>query len=426
MMRGLKRWSGQAQAHTAGRRGLTGPRRRWTTVAALAVAAALLALMGGAATAWAQADPIKIGVLHDGSGPLRTYGQQQVRGLKLGIEYATGGTFAVLGRPIQLIIEDDASDPQRAVQAVRKLLELDRVDIVQGTSSSGAALAVIPEIERHRKIFVVDPAAADSITGANFSRYVFRTGRNVSQDALTGAAYLVSQGRRRFMNLAPDYAFGHDSAAAWSRVIIQNGGEMIGDIFAPQDTRDFTPYLQRLLAARPDGVVVTWAGAGAVTLFQQIAEMGLYERMVVFTGIGDMAALRAMGTESGGLVGVLTYYYELPNNPINDWLVRRHFEEYGEPPDLFTAGGMAAGIAIVEAIRKAGTTDAEALIQVMEGMSFDGPKGRYTFRPEDHQALQPLYVARLEIKPGYDYPVPVLVQEFAPEETAPPIMVPNR
>src|SRR5690606_29063859 len=120
MMRGLKRWSGQAQAHTAGRRGLTGPRRRWTTVAALAVAAALLALMGGAATAWAQADPIKIGVIHDGSGPLRTYGQQQVRGLKLGIEYATGGTFAVLGRPIQLIIEDDASDPQRAVQAVRK------------------------------------------------------------------------------------------------------------------------------------------------------------------------------------------------------------------------------------------------------------------------------------------------------------------
>ena len=414
----MKRWSGKP----AGPPGVKGRAWRWTAVSMLA---ALVLFAGGVGAALAQ-QPIKIGVIHDGSGALRTYGEQQVRGLQLGIEYATNGTFEVLGRPIQLIIEDDSSDPQRAVQAVRKLLELDQVDIIQGTSSSGAALAVIPEIERHGKIFVVDPAAADAITGANFSRYVFRTGRNVSQDARTGAAYLVGEGRRRFMNLAPDYAFGHDSAAAWSAVIIENGGEMIGDVFAPLDTRDFTPYLQRLIAARPDGVVVTWAGAGAVTLFQQIAEMGLYDRMLVFTGIGDIPSLRAMGTESGGLVGIVTYFHQLPDNPINDWLVRRHFEEYGEPPDLFTAGGMAAGIAIVEAIRKAGTTDAEALIQVMEGMEFDGPKGRYIFRAEDHQALQPMYVARLEIRPGYDYPVPTLVHEFSPEETAPPIMVPNR
>jgi len=255
---------------------------------------------------------------------------------------------------------------------------------------------------------------------------VFRTGRNVSQDARTGAAYLVSEGRTRFMNFGPDYAFGHDSAAAWSAVIEENGGTMIGDIFAPLDTQDFTPYLLRLMAANPDGVVVTWAGAGAVTLFQQIAELGVYDRMLVFTGIGDIPSLRAMGTESGGLVGIVAYYHQLPDHPINDWLVQRHYEEYGEPPDLFTAGGMAAGIAIVEALKRAGTTDADALIEVMRGMSFEGPKGTYTFRSEDHQALQPMYVARLEIIEGYDYPVPVLVREFSPEETAPPITVPGR
>lgn len=379
----------------------------------------------GQSSVFADAGPIKIGVLHDGSGALRTYGEQQVRGLRLGLEYATNGTLEVLGRPIQLLIEDDASDPQKAVQAVRRFLERDGVHIVQGTSSSGVALAVIPEIERHKRIFVVDPAAADSITGADWSPYVFRTGRNVSQDARTGAAYLVSEGRTRFMNFGPDYAFGHDSAAAWSAVIEESAGEMIGDVFAPLDARDFTPYLQRLLAARPDGVVVTWAGAGAITLFQQIAELGLYDRMLVFTGIGDIPSLRAMGTESGGLVGIVAYYHQLPAHPINDWLTRRHFEEYNEPPDLFTAGGMAAGIAIVEGLRQAGTTDADTLIEVMRGMSFEGPKGTYTFRAEDHQALQPMYVARLDIIEGYDYPVPVLLQHFAPEETAPPIAVPG-
>lgn len=371
--------------------------------------------------------PVKIGVLHDGSGVLKNYGTQQVRGLELGLEYATGGTMKVLGREIRLIIEDDGSNPEKGVQAVRKLLEQDQVDLIQGTDSSGVALAVIPEVTKAGKVMVVDPAASDAITGDAFSRYVFRTGRNVSQDSLAGANYLVAEGRTRFMNLAPDYAFGHSSAAAWSAVIKSKGGEIIGDIFAPLDTKDFTPYLQNLLVQKPDGVVVTWAGAGAVQLFQQIAELGLYDEMMVFTGIGDIPSLKAMGVEalgsSGeGLVGVNTYFHLLPNNKVNDWLIARHQEKYDEPPDLFTAGGFAAGVAIVQAIERAGSTDAEALIPVMEGMSFEGPKGTYTFRKEDHQALQPMYVVKLVKKEGYDYPVPELVQELSPEETAPPIM----
>ncbi len=365
--------------------------------------------------------PLKIGVLSDQSGPLKSYGIQQVRGLRLGFEYATGGTMQVLGRSIELIVEDDASNPEQAVQKVRKLLEQDQVDMLQGSVSSGATLAIIPEVTKARKILMVDPAAADDITGKACSRYVFRTGRNVSQDALTGAKYLVKEGRNRFMNVAPDYAFGHSSAAAWSAVIKAQGGEILGDIFAPLDTKDFTPYLQRLIQARPDGVVVTWAGAGAVTLFQQIAELDVYSNMLVFTGIGDIPSLKATGDAGVGAVGINTYFHLLPRTEVNDWLVKRHLEVHGEPPDLFTAGGMAAAIAIVKGLEKAGSTDSEALIAALEGMSFQGPKGTYTLRAEDHQALQPMYVVRLEKKEGYDYPVPVLIEELPPEATAPPV-----
>lgn len=365
--------------------------------------------------------PIKIGVISAQTGALEAYGIQQVRGLKLGFEYATGGTMQVLGREIQLIVEDDGGNPETAVTKVRKLIEQDGVDLLTGSVSSGATLAIIPEIERARKLLMVEPAAADSITGENCSPYVFRTARNVSQDAVAAANYLQASGLKRFMNLAPDYAFGHDSAAAWTRIIESRGGEIIDNIFAPFETRDFSPYLQRLLQARPDGVVVTWAGAGAVTLFQQIAEMDIYDEMLVMTGIADTDALRAFGTSAAGLTGFAPYYYELPRTEANDWLVQRHFEEYNAPPELFTAGGMAAAIAIVQGIEAAGSTDTEALRAALSGMSFAGPKGTYTFRPEDQQALQPMYMVRLEIKDGYDYPVPTLVEEIPTEQTGPAV-----
>ena len=110
-------------------------------------------------------------------------------------------------------------------------------------------------------------------------------------------------------------------------------------------------------------------------------------------------------------------------NKINDWLVSEHKKRFnGEVPDLFTPGGMSAAISIVEALKKTnGDTNADTLIKTMEGMSFDTPKGKMTYRKEDHQALQSLYAIKLENKAGVSYPVPVLERVLTPEETAPPI-----
>jgi branched-chain amino acid transport system substrate-binding protein len=117
----------------------------------------------------------------------------------------------------------------------------------------------------------------------------------------------------------------------------------------------------------------------------------------------------------------------MPHNPINDWLVRRHQERHGEPPDLFTGGGFAAGIALVEGLRRTGgNPDAEVLIPALEGLSFAGPKGTYTFRREDHQALQPMYIVEMVSTPDLDQPwaIPRLIREMSAEETAPPVVRP--
>jgi branched-chain amino acid transport system ATP-binding protein len=126
-----------------------------------------------------------------------------------------------------------------------------------------------------------------------------------------------------------------------------------------------------------------------------------------------------------GMVGICKYSYILPTNEVNDWLTEKHIERHGEPPDLFTGGGFAAGVALVEALKRTGgKPDAEALIPVMEGMGFEGPKGTYVFRKEDHQALQPMYVVEMvpDSDPEHRWAIPQLIQQTTAEETAPPLL----
>jgi branched-chain amino acid transport system substrate-binding protein len=123
-----------------------------------------------------------------------------------------------------------------------------------------------------------------------------------------------------------------------------------------------------------------------------------------------------------GMEGATYYYFGIPKNPVNEWLVANHYKLYKTPPDFFTAGGMSAGIAIVEALKKtAGDTGTEKLIKTMEGMSFESPKGKMTFRKEDHQAMQSMYHFRVKVDPAFPWGVPELVREIKPEEMNIPI-----
>ncbi|HZG87796.1 substrate-binding domain-containing protein [Paenibacillus sp.] len=369
----------------------------------------------------ANAEPIRIGLLASTTGALEAYGKQTIRGFELGIEYATEGTNAVGGRPIEVVIEDTETKPDVAVTKATKLLEEHKVDFLVGSSSSGDTLAVLPLLEDYKKIMVVEPAVADSITGDAWNKYVFRTGRNSSQDAVAGAAAIAGQGVK-IATFAPDSSFGRDGIAAFKETAEKLGAELVAEEYADPAATDFTANIQKIMNAKPDYLFVVWAGANSP--WKQISDMKVTSQGIkISTGAPDIAALKTMN-DLVGMEGFSVYYHTLPSNPINDWLVEEHKKRHnGEVPDLFTPGGMSAAIAVVEALKKTGgaTNDTDALIAAMEGMSFETPKGTMTFRPEDHQALQTLYAVRLEKQEGVDYPVPVLIKELSPEETAPPI-----
>lgn len=364
---------------------------------------------------------IKIGVLASLTGALESYGKQTSQGFELGLEYATDGTMEVAGKKIEVVYEDTETKPEVAVQKATKLLEDDQVDFLVGSSSSGDTLAVLPLAEEYEKIMIVEPAVADSITGSEFNPYIFRTARNSSQDAVAGAAAIAGPGVK-IATFAPDYSFGWDGIAAFKAAAEDLGAEIVLEEYADPEATDFTSHIQKIIDAKPDYLFVVWAGANSP--WNQLADMKLQDRGIkISTGAPDIPALMTMN-QLIGMEGFSVYYHTLPDNEINDWLVEEHTKRYdGEVPDLFTPGGMTAAIAIVEALKQSeGDTDANKLIEIMEGMSFDTPKGPMTFREEDHQALQTLYSIRLEEQEGVDYPVPVLIRELSPEETAPPIM----
>ncbi|WP_284036216.1 MULTISPECIES: substrate-binding domain-containing protein [Neobacillus] len=364
--------------------------------------------------------PIKIGVLASKTGALESYGKQTLRGFELGLQYATDGKMEVDGRKIEFYVEDTETKPEVAVQKATKLLEEDKVDFLVGSSSSADTLAVLPLAEEYKRIMVVEPAAADTITGSEFNPYIFRTARNSSQDAVAGAAAIAKKGVK-IATLAPDYSFGRDGVAAFKEAAKKLGADIVKEEYADPAATDFTSNIQKIIDAKPDYLFVVWAGANSP--WKQIADMKVQEKGIkISTGAPDIAALATM-EPLVGMEGFTVYYHDLPKNKINDWLVAEHKKKFNnEVPDLFTPGGMSAAISIVEAVKKTkGDTDADKLIKAMEGMSFETPKGKMTFRPEDHQALQSLYAIKLEKKDGVNYPVPVLMRELTPEETAPPI-----
>lgn len=368
----------------------------------------------------AEKKVVKIGMVTSKTGALQAYGEQSIRGFQMGLEYATKGTNKIGDVEIQLIIEDSENKPEVAKQKAVKLFEEDKVDIIVGSASSSDALAIVPLAEEYQKIMVVEPAVADAITGDAWNKYIFRTGRNSSQDAAAAAAAIGKKGAKLGI-FAPDSAFGHGGADAFKLAAAKLGAEIVFEAYPPADATDFTAQIQQMIAAKPEAVYVVWAGANSP--WKAFMDMKVQEKGIrLSTGAPDIAALRTMW-DNVGMEGFCVYYNGLPNNEVNNWMVKTAKEKYNAVPDLFDAGGFAAAMAITTALEKTqGDANAEKLISTMEGMSFQTPKGTMTFRKEDHQALQVIYSIKLEKKDGFDYPVPVLVREMSPEETAPPIM----
>lgn len=370
------------------------------------------------------AKEIKIGLIGALSGPLAAYGGQTVTGFEMGLEYLTHGTMQIDGRKLVVLKRDTQVKPAVGRQVLTSLYQDDGVDLAVGPVSSGVATACLPVAEQFKKILIVEPAVASNITGKDYNRYVFKTSRNSYHDGISNAIARVKKGTYAIA-LAQNYAFGKAGADAFKLGVEQMGGVYLGSELLPIGTKDFSAPYRRIVKQfkkyKGDKVVfVIWAGAGdPLGKIRRLKPMKR-EGIDFYTGGNIMAGLKAYKRYEG-MEGATYYYYKIPYNPMNDWLVKEHMKRFNMPPDFFTAGGMAAASAVVTAIRNAKSTDTEALISAMEGMRFYTPKGVMQFRNQDHQAMQDMYHFVSKNFSDVDHGVPVLKRTIYAEEMNIPI-----
>ncbi len=375
------------------------------------------------------AEPVKIGLITDLTGGLAIYGTMTERGFMLGMEYATGApatgdnTYMLDDCEIQVLVRDDQGSAETTATLARELIDVDAVDLLVGTVSSGST-ASLQEIAAESQVpLIVAPAAANDITGVNFNEYTFRTSRENYQDFINLCEYLTTE-YDTFIQIAPDYSFGYGGAASARDACTFFGGEFVGDdIFAPLDTTEFTPYLETIYDSGAEAWIVTWAGGGFVPMFQTAQELGVMDDLGIGASFFDNLTMQAIfGPVIGQTSGIL-YAYDLPDNPINDFLTENVIAQTGGPPDLFDADGMNAAIMAVEALKATnGDTSASALIGAMEGLEFEGPKGTIYIRPEDHVAIQDMYIVKLLNLDDPDFKFYELVTTTRPE---PPCLLPE-
>ena len=310
---------------------------------------ALAALATLAVPAFAQTGEIRIAHVHSMTGPLEAYGKQTQTGLMMGLEYATGGTMMVGGKKLVVIEKDDQGKPDLGKSLLATAYSDDKADIAVGPTASGVALAMLPVAEEYKKILLVEPAVADSITGDKWNKYIFRTGRNSSQDAISNAVAIDKEGVT-IATLAQDNAFGRDGVKAFKDSVKK--AKLSHEEYLPAATTDFTAGAQRLIDKLKDQpgrkiIWIVWAGAGNPF---KIADMDLKRYGIEIATGGNILPAMVAYNQFPGMEGATYYYFGFSRNQANLWLVTQHYLKHKSPPDFFTAGGFSAAMAIVTAL----------------------------------------------------------------------------
>jgi len=281
---------------------------------------------------------------------------------------------------------------------------------------------MLPVAEEYKKLLIVEPAVADSITGDKWNRLHFphRALLLAGRDLERGGDRQEGRGDRHAragLRVRPR------RREAFKEALAGTGAEIVHEEYAPQATTDFTAPAERLFNALKDKkgrkiIFIIWAGGNPF----RIADLKPERYGIEIASGGNILPALAAYKALPGMEGATYYYYEIPQKPDQQVAGRRALQALqGAARFSFTAGGMSAGIAAVEALKKAGGTDSEKLIAAMEGLSFETPKGKMTFRKEDHQAMQSMFHFKVRVDPGIDWAVLTPVREIKPEEMKVPI-----
>ena len=359
---------------------------------ALAVAMSL-----GTSLVSAQSGPIKIGVVTPLSGTYTPIGEQVKMGLDLAAKEinAAGG---INGRKINLIYEDEEANPAVATQKAEKLFQVEKVDFLTGTVNSGSTLAVGQVAERNNRLMATSVSFADSITGDKCSPNVFRVNARAGMQSAALAAWVEKEiPKANIFFIGPDYEMGRSTVSAFKRASTEKGGNAVGEVFAPLDNKDYSPYFGQVRAAKPNVIYTSVAGNDTVRLFSQMGEYGLSKGITLVGASGTVTSqnIGAIGKSANGFVTGVGYSPKL-DNPANKKFVADFQKAYNKLPDLYGADSYGLLYFYKAAVEKAKSTDTDKVRTAMDDLSWQTPQGTKKMRAGDHQAMQDMFAVRVE------------------------------
>lgn len=375
-------------------------RRSILKASALAVTTGLPGLVS------AQSGPLKIGLITPLSGPQEFIGSYVKNGAEVAVEQMNkaGG---IMGRQVQLEIRDDKANPAAALAAARELLGAG-VNLHTGGISSAVVLALGPVMQQEKGVFMTCGAGTEKMNHENYSPNLFRPGD--SPDARTRAqAKLMAQKYpdiTRWTGLVPDHEYGRttwsifvDALLEFYPTVAGKKPTVLDPILMPYGVSDYRNSITQALRQQADGVFNCTYGGDAITMFQQARGFNLMSRYkVVCDAANEFLVARGLKQQLPGQWTGMHYFAEAnKGNPMSDRFVADYATKTRDNEPLgWAAEAHASMYAYKQAIEKAKSTETEAVIAALKGLTWDTVTGPRTMRTEDNQAIKDVELVYIE------------------------------
>ena len=316
----------------------------------------------------ASEQPVKIGMVDPQTGTFAAEGASEIIGAKLALDQINkaGG---ILGRPVELLIEDSASDPGLAVTKARKLVGSDKVNFLMGSVSSAVSLSLSQAAEELKTLYLDTGGHTDQVTGTECRWTTFRTCSTTWMLTAGNFKTLFDKFGKDWYFLTPDYAYGHSLQKDYATQLAKAGGKVLGNALSPLGTTDFSSYLIKIRAAKPNVLVNLTAGNDLVNSMKQAVQFGMDKDMTIAGALFELEDLAALPKEARLGWWVMEWYWDQPNQPhVADFVATYKTMSGGKVPSGRSWFGYASTHALALAANKAKALDTLSVVKALEGL----------------------------------------------------------
>ena len=365
-------------------------------------AAALLVLGLIAGPASAADDVVRLGVISPASGNYADLGAAERRGITMAVEEinAAGG---VLGKQVEMIVEDTETNPAAGARKAQKLMERDKVHFMLGAVSSSVAIAISEVAQRNNIIYLNTNTNSSECTGKNCHRTNFRVGPNNHMLVYAAAPYMAEKFGKNWFFITHDYSWGRSGTATFREILKDVGGKELGEALIPMNTRDFSSYLIKIrnLDPKPDMIMCTIGGVDRSAMFEQIRQFGMEKDYRWGFSLMDYGDCFAVGADKAVGIFAAEWYHTIDAPGVKEFVAKykkRWPDAQFKVPENNCYQGYIGARELLRAAQRAGSLETTPVVKALEGWVIkDNMKPHpTTIREWDHQFVQDVVIARIK------------------------------